>query len=305
MDSFQNNKNQIVSAYLNSFENGERFTPPSEGIVINGRLDNESVKILNSYLDTSKNAFVRENIIELLIDLGIQSNQHYDDGIENIKNKSVLDALANTGLKIPDLAREASVDALRNLVNQEDLIHYAPSIREALEESPSNELLLLVAKTKFPEAEAEIEKLVDTKSEEDNEAYKIVLAAVGDSKITNAYIDSIETAADKKDVEKFSHLLETLSLIGTKEALTKVAEYLRTPLIIDIPGAYQKSLRLNVLEALLYNYPDQWFFYPNNIIEEDDYKAAEAFCIDKFDISFDTPPPPFMTYIGYPIPLKK
>ena len=46
---------------------------------------------------------------------------------------------------------------------------------------------------------------------------------------------------------------------------------MRTPLIFDLVGAYKKTVRLNVLEALLYNFPDQFILYPNNIKSDADY----------------------------------
>jgi hypothetical protein len=67
----------------------------------------------------------------------------------------------------------------------------------------------------------------------------------------------------------------------------------------------EKSVRLSTLEALLYNFPDQPVLYPNNIIDASAYTAAEQFCIATLGVTFTTPPPPFLTYRPFPIPLGR
>ena len=67
----------------------------------------------------------------------------------------------------------------------------------------------------------------------------------------------------------------------------------------------EKSVRLNVLEALLYNFPDQPVLYPNNINSEADYTAAERFCTATLGVVYRNPPPPFLKYRAFPIPLAQ
>ncbi|MCK7510883.1 MAG: hypothetical protein MZV70_46975 [Desulfobacterales bacterium] len=66
--------------------------------------------------------------------------------------------------------------------------------------------------------------------------------------------------------------------MGTPRSLKALAGLLRSPLVIHVPGLFDKSVRLNVLDALSYNFPDQPVLYANNIITKEDYTAAERFC---------------------------
>ena len=95
----------------------------------------------------------------------------------------------------------------------------------------------------------------------------------------------------------------SLGLIGTPVTLKAVAERLRTPLTTEVPHAFERSDRLSALEALLYNYPNEPVLYPNNIVTEANYQDAERFCEKTFGVTYKTPPPPFMTIRGYPMPV--
>ena len=67
---------------------------------------------------------------------------------------------------------------------------------------------------------------------------------------------------------------------------------------------YLESLRLNVLDALRYHYRDRPEFYPNNIVTEAEYTAAERLCTGELGVTYDMPAPPFMTYRAFPIPVR-
>ena len=95
-------------------------------------------------------------------------------------------------------------------------------------------------------------------------------------------------------------MTQTPSLIRCDLTLFMRDRRIRSPMTILVPNAYEKSVRLNVLEALLYNFPDQTVLYPNNIISEKDYTAAEEFCTKTLGVTYTTPPPPFMTIRGFP-----
>lgn len=191
------------------------------------------------------------------------------------------------------------MDALRKLTTQPTLAKFDHEIFKALEASPSDEAFLLVAKAKPKEAKALVDRLLITPRWRAEEPARVASAALGNTQIEDAYLKIVEQVTDGKVLAK---ALGPLALMGTPRSLRAIAERMRTHLTIDVPGAYEKSVRLNVLEALLYNYPDQTVLYPNNIIKESDYTAAEHFCTRTLGVMYTTPPPPFLTYRGYPIP---
>jgi hypothetical protein len=290
--------------YISSFKRGENFTPPSKGIIIKGQPDSTAVWILGKEL-TVANPSVRENIVDLLVDVGINTNPMQPKGAEFLNNHQIIEILVSAGLSKPDLGREAAIIALRKLVTQPILNKYGDEILKVLENSPTPDALLLVAKSKPLLAINILDQLALLPEWNNIEEMKIARAALGDKKIEDEFLAKADSAEAAMNANAFCQSLIPLSLMGTPRSLKAIAIRLRTPLIFEVPGAYEKSVRLNVLEALLYNFPDQPVLYPNNIISEADYTNAEIFCTEMLGVSFTTPPPPFMTYRGHPIPPPK
>jgi len=303
MSNSQEHPNATQSAYnyINSFKRGEPFYPPSEGLIIDEKPDSMALWILGKELATS-GSDVRENIVALLVDVGVSSDPLQQEGAEVLRNKQIVEILVGSGLAKADIAREATLDALRKLVTQEDLARYDVEFTKALENRPSEEVFLLIAKAKPSKAKTLLDSLARSSVWKDSPEAKIALAAMGDTMIENEFIDVAEAARKEGDSQSFIDAIGTLSLVGTQQTLTYIANQLRTPLVFEVPGAFRKSVRLNVLEALLYNFPDQPVLYPNNIVNEEDYTAAEHFCTKKLGVTYTIPPPPFMTYEGFPIP---
>jgi len=290
--------------YISSFKRGEEFSPPSQGIITNGQPDSVAVRILGKELAFA-DPLVRENIIDLLVDVGISTNAMQSEGAEVLSNNQIIEILVNEGLDKPDLGREAAMDALRKLVTQNDLSKHSEAIIRVLENSPTPEAFLLIAKSKPSQAKVLVDQLAMSSEWKDTKEVKIACAALGANEAEDEFIVIADSTEEAMDVNAFCQSLIPLSLIGTPRCLKAIASRLRTPLIFTVQGAYEKSVRLNVLEALLYNFPDQPVLYPNNIISESDYTKAELFCTKKLGISYTTPPPPFMTYRGYPFPPPK
>jgi hypothetical protein len=171
---------------------------------------------------------------------------------------------------------------------------------KALEEKPSDDGLLLVAKAKAITAKPFIDKLARSAAWKGHESLKIAQASLGDRAREDEFVKRAARAHEAKDSERFMRALAPLGMIGTRTSLAALARYLRTPLTFLLPGAYEQSLRLSVLEALLYHYPDRPEFYPNNILTEANYQAAERVCAQELGVTYDMPAPPFMTYRGFP-----
>jgi len=154
-----------------------------------------------------------------------------------------------------------------------------------------------VAKTKPQKARPAVERLAASPEWKEVEAAKIARAALGAKDIEDEFLAAADSA---KDGQTLAYALGSLGLIGTPRSLKAIAERLRTGLTILMPGRLERSVRLNVLEALLYNFPDQPMLYPNNINQDEDYAAAERFCIRTFGVTYSNPRPPFLTYRGFP-----
>jgi hypothetical protein len=214
-----------------------------------------------------------------------------------LRDKRIFALLAGPGLVKADVGREAALDALRKLVMQADLAPHEDAFVKAALDAPGEEAFLLVAKAKPEKGKVLVDQLARSQKWKENESARIVRAALGAKEIEDAYLANAEAAKDGKELAK---ALGPLALMGTQRSLKAIAALLRTPLTILVPGAFEKSVRLNVLEALLYNYPDQPVLYPNNIITEEDYTAAELFCTKTLGVTYKTPPPPFMTIRGFP-----
>ena len=287
--------------YIAAFQRGEDFAPPSVGLLRDGKPDSAAVQLLASDL-ASDSPHAREKLVALLVDLGLRTDPLTPKGAEVLRDRQIISALADAGLAKPDLGREAAMDALRKLVTSKDLAPFGEAFSAALDKSPSDESFLLVAKAKPERAKPIVDRLARLPRWKDVESAKIARAALGSQEVESEFLAAANSANDGGSLAK---ALGPLALIGTPRTLKAVAERLRTPLTIDMPGAYEKSVRLNVLEALLYNFPDQPVLYPNNILSEADYSAAEQFCVQTLGVKYTAPPPPFLTYRGYPIPLPR
>lgn len=287
--------------YIDAFRRGEDFTRPSTGVIVGGQPDGGALQLLGQELAVA-NPSVRENIVALLVEVGLRTDPLTPKGAEVLRHPQIIALLAGAGLAKPDLGREAAMDALRKLVTQTDLARFEDAFVKALGDAPTEEVFLLVAKAKPQKAKVLVDRLAALPEWKDMEAAKIARAALGAKDVEDEFLAAADTAADGNALAR---ALGPLAMMGTPRSLKAIAERLRTPLTIHIPGAFEKSVRLNVLEALLYNFPDQPVLYPNNIIHEADYTAAERFCTQTLGETYKTPPPPFLTYRGYPIPLAQ
>lgn len=295
---------RTAQEYVAAFERGEDFTPPATGVIINGRPDSAALEILGKELAVASPP-VREKIVALLVDMGRLTDPLTPKGADVVRNPEVLALLAGPALARPDLGREAAMDALRKLVTRSDLARFDDAIVKTLESAPSEEAFLLVAKAKPPRAAEVVNRLAALPAWKEAEAVRIARAALGDQNVEDEFLALAANAERANNGEALSHALGTLGLIGAPRSLKAIAQRLRTPSTIHIPGAFEKSVRLSVLEALLYNFPDEPVLYPNNIIREADYTAAERFCTATLGVTYLAPPPPFLTYRGYPTPVGK
>ena len=167
-----------VKDYIAAFQRGEDFTPPASGVFVDGRPDRAGLQLLGQELAVA-NPEIRENIVALLVDMGLQSDPLTEKGAEVLRFPQIISLLAGAGLVKPDLGREAAMDALRKLVTQAHLASFADSFAKALEEMPSEEAFLLVAKAKPQHAKALVERLAASAEWKEVEAARVARAALG------------------------------------------------------------------------------------------------------------------------------
>ena len=296
---------ESAQKYIAAFQQGEDFVPPAVGVIVNGQVDDAAIKQLEKELAVA-DPQVREKIVHLLVDMGLRTDALTPKGAEALRNPKILSALAGAGLAKPDLGREAALEALRKLATRHDLARFENNFTNALAEEPTNEAFLLVAKAKAHKAKDLVERLSKLPNWQGSETVKIVRAALGATDLEDEFIARIEEA---KNGEELAQAIGPLALIGTDRAIKAIAEKLRTPFTIEIsghmPGRSEKSARLNVLDGLLYNFPDQPELYPNNINSDEDYRAAERFCTETLGVVYKESPPPYMKYRDVPVPLRQ
>ena len=285
--------------YITAFQRGEDFHPPAEGIIVSGQPDPVALQILGNELAVGSPS-VRENIVALLVDVGRRTDPLTPRGADVLRHPQILALLAGPGLAKADLGREAAADALRKLATARDLSRFEDALVKALQDGPTDDIFLLVAKAKPARAAQLVNSLTATPKWKDVESAKIARAALGAKDIENEFLKQATQAEGAADGKALGTALGSLALIGTPESLKAVAERLRTPLTISIPGAMEKSVRVNVLEAMLYNFPDEPVLYPNNVNDDSGYAAAERFCTATLGVTYTTPRPPYLKYRAFP-----
>lgn len=296
-------KNEMSTAaqnYIAAFRRDEDFQRPITGLIINQKIDKRGIETLGRELAIGTPQ-VREEIVNLLLETDLQANtERHRHGV--LHDQGILKLLSTSGLAKNDLGLNAAASVLRNYSEQKTLTPYGKHYTKTLEYSTNSELLLLIAKAKPSEARTVVEHLSVSPAWQDEESVKIASAALGNTALEDKYIQAAKQASDG---ESLALALHSLGLIGTQRSLKTVASYLRTALKITREGSFERTVRMDALEALAYNFPDQPFLYPNNINSSEDYAVAERFCTTKFGAVFDGAIPDFPSDRIFPVPLPK
>jgi len=299
------NMSTTAQEYVAAFKRGEDFVSPAKGVFSGGQPDEAALQVLGRELATAEPA-VRENIVHLLVDMGRLCDPLTKQGADVLRHPRILELLATGGLAKPDLGREAAMDALRKLATPRDLQRFDTAFTNALAEEPTSEAFLLVAKAKSQKAKDLIERLIKLPKWENMEAARIARAALGSTEDEDKFLEKAAASTDSGTA--LAEAIGPLALMGTERSLKFIAEQLRSPLTIEIPGhgpgKSVKSVRLNVLDGLLYNFPQEPVLYPNNINRDEDYRAAERFCSANFGTVYKDPPPPYLKFGNVPEPIR-
>lgn len=283
--------------YIVSFRNNELFRRPSTDLVVNRQIKSGVLNDLGKELESGTSE-VREQIVLLLVDIGIQTNT-MEPNDHVLHNRDVLKILSTAGLAKADLGLGAAARELRNRSLPSDLAIYGEYYTEALNQSTDSDLLLLVAKAKPASAKGIIEKIAKSSSDAPDLDVRIAQAALGDAAIEDEFIAEASLSKTGADL---ANALKDLGFIGTKKSLRAVASYLRTPLKITREGSYERTVRLNAIEALAYNFRDQSILY--RVRKPQDYQRVEEFCARELGINFDGPIPDFIPDRVFPRPIR-
>ena len=290
---------EVAANYLRSFRAGDEFMAPSGGLVVSGAPDPQALTLLQNALleDTAE---VRSEVVDLLADVGAECADPDNRGLGAIKDARVIGILFTAGMDKPDQAREEAMLVLRTMCRRSDLAPWSGELVRMVEERPTKDGLLLVAKGKADKARPLLEHLAQLPAWQEDRALLIAQGALGDTAVITRYLDELRVAVACADPERYNQAVDALAKIGDPVTLKAVAEQLRTPWIDEVPRVSGKSMRLVVLEALAYAFPDELVVYPSNIIKDADYIAAENFCIRQLGAHYTDARPPFLTYMAFP-----
>ncbi|MBS1160236.1 MAG: hypothetical protein H6R15_2655 [Proteobacteria bacterium] len=285
---------KVAQDYIELFKNNKNYSGSPVGIVINYKIDANSLLVLRKGL-ASENSDVREKIVYLLKDLDDQTVQK---PTSVLKTEQIIEILSVEGLSKYDAARNASINILINWCTQAMLEKYNKYYAKVLETAPGESLFLLIAKAKAIQAKNTVINLHKTERWKSDPYAEIAAAALGDTQIEDKYIAMAQKAADG---DSLTDALSNLKSIGTRRSLQVVASFLRSPLV---SGPLKISLRINALEALSYNFLNEPVLRTYNINSQDDYLAAERFCEETLGVRFEGPLPPFYVDTPLPTPLR-
>jgi hypothetical protein len=214
-----------------------------------------------------------------------------------IRDRAIIGVLVNNGLSRQGAARDVCLDLLQYAVPGSVLRDFGRQLAGNLKIYPDATLLLVIAKAKAPEAKDAVDSLMKIPGWAGETETRIAAAALGDSEIERSFIERFRAA--QAPGEK-AELAKQLGLIGTEPALREVAAAMRSGMIIEMPGVSSRSIRIYLIEALSYNFPEETFLYDNAVNSDEDYTRIEKFCEERFGVRWKTERPPFLWIQGYP-----
>jgi hypothetical protein len=290
----------VVENYIKEFEAGKNFKSPAVGLIVNKRIDSQAVNALRKEFATASRE-VRVDIANLFVNIGFQLSDLYPQEVV-IQDSKIIEILVTEGFAKNDLAMSNIVDVLRVVCTEESLQKQNKKLAVELEKSPNDSLFLLIAKAKTIEANSTINRLIENPRWQKDQYVNIAQAALGDTEIENSYIKRARDASDANNGQALADALKLLGFIGTRRSLLTIASYLRTPVNVQ-RARFNRSVRLNALDALHYNFPAAIVLSSDMISYQKDYDAAEKFVTEKLGYVFEGPSPEFFTNQPFPVPM--
>lgn len=281
---------------IEQYRRGGEFHPQTPGFFTGGSLKAQEVDALAAALP-KQSAYVREQIVRLLVDLGRRADPLFSRGAAILRDPVIIAALTGPALSADDAAREAALSGIHEFVPASALAVHGDSLTRDFERFPSSSSFLVLAKAKPAQARAAVQKIAVTPRWKEDRSARIALAAFGDLAVEQSFTDPF---ASTQDAGEFARLAQQIGWIGSMTALRALADQVRTSLIFEIPNAVRRSSRLDVIAALSFNFPDEPVLFPNKITSEQSYEAVENFCRSRFGVTWSKPRPPFLTQQPFP-----
>ena len=252
--------------------------------------DAEALDLLASELRQNNAVPVRDQIVRILVSLAKQP-----DPSQRIRNPRIVAIFLNDGATHADGPFMHAMAELAEHATPEALAEFRPTLGRLAAKAPVPDLFLVIAKAKAREALPAMRKLEKEDRWAKDDRFRIALAALGDHTHEAYFTGRFRATTTPK--EKVA-LAEKLSKIGTASALKALAEEMRSPLVVSIPGSFEFSVRVEIAKALWVHYPDKPFL--SAIKTEADYDRVEKFCEREFGVTWSTPRPPFLVFRELP-----
>jgi hypothetical protein len=284
-----------VEAALSALR-GDRFRGDVTPFVEGGRAEAAALERVARALREERGE-TREEVARLVVALGVKTDPLAAQGAQVIRDERIVAVLVKDGLARADPAKDVALDALRLNVPVALLRPHTAALLEDLRRAPDASMLLVLARLKPAEAPAALDALEEREPAWATEA-EMALAriALGDVEREQALVDEFEGTLDP---DRKAALARDLGRIATEGALRALAASLRSDLIVRGPYDY-RSVRLDILGALVPSFLEEPALLPHRIVRDDDYARAEAWAERRFGITWDRPRPAFLTHKGVP-----
>lgn len=227
---------------------------------------------------------VRTQLVKTLVSVAIRT-----DPFGTISNRRVLSILFNDASMAPDDAYRFALDRLAELGSPKALAEFAPVVARLVADAPVPELFLVVAKARAVDALEPMRTLEADPTWATDDNFRIALAALGDASVEDEFAMPFSRTGDPK--EKIA-LARRLAQIGSSSAQELLAREMRSPMILQAPGSYELSVRVEIAKALLFCHPDQTFL--GRIESDEDYERIESWCEFRYGVQWTKPRPPFL-----------
>lgn len=298
--------------YIEAFRRGEDFSRPVEGLVSNYQVNKVALSVLTKELAVGTPE-VREKLVRLLEEIALQANAPDPAKFRIIREHSIIKALLTEGFAKDDAAMDGAEMALRNRSKPADLAKYQDIYMKILAGPKGTSVLYLVAKAKVLQARDLVEKMAALPEFKGRQSVKVAQAALGNTAVEDTFIAATHEAeknappapknrfydvGDAKDGKALAEQLELLGMIGTRRSLLVACSYARSPLKTYLPDHWERSVRLDALRAIAYNFPDERVLTNTNELK--DYAAAERFCTERLGAVFEGPTPDLPPDLAYP-----
>ncbi len=285
-----------AEAVIDQYRHGGEFQPQTQGFTSGASLIPLEIETLAAAL-LKEPARVREQIVRLLVDLGRRADPLFSRGAAILRDPHVVTALAGPALYVNDAARDNALSLIHEFVPASGLAPHGQTLTADFEKFPSTSSFLVLAKAKPAQAKELVRKVAVTPRWKEEVSARIALAAFGDKAEEQRF--SVPFASTQ-DPTKFSSLAQEMGWIGTPTTLKALADQVRTGLIFEVPNTVRRSLRLEVVGALSFNFPEEPALFRNSITSEQSYEAVEKFCQQHFGTRWSKPRPEFLADLPFP-----